>query len=225
MSKKLSGIYQIRNLINGKKYIGQTADLEKRKLKHFNALMGNYHYNEHLQNAYNKYGKENFVFEVLKYCRLFELTRYEQFFVDQEKQDDLYNIRIECVNSNLGTRCSDETREKLSIINRGKKHTKKSKNKISKALSGKNHPLYGKHRSKEAKEKISLNHVNVSGENNPRAKLTKKQVFEILDLYYNQNKNQVYIFKKYGVSRTTIGYICHGKTWKSCYKEFMENNS
>lgn len=218
-----SGVYQIRNLINEKKYIGQASDLGKREVQHFKRLNRNDHYNKHLQRSYNKHGKENFTFEILIYCELSELTMYEQFFVDKEEKYFLYNIRIKCVNSNLGIRCSNETKKKLSKINQGKRVTDETKNKISKSLSGKSHFLYGKHRSEEARKKMSKNHADVSGENNPRSKLTEIQVFEILDLYHNKNKSQVYISKKYGVGRTTIGYVCNGRSWNNCYREFMNN--
>ena len=199
-----SGVYCIENLENGKKYIGQSVDLEKRKHKHFSSLKGNYHPNIHLQSAYNKYGENNFKFRVLLYCEPFELTRYEQFFVDCYIPETLYNICTECVNSSLGTTLSEKARKKISEAN-----------------SGKNSPMYGKHHSEEAKRKISEAH---SEENCYNSKLTKNQVFEILDLYYNKGKTQTNIAKKFPVSNVAISRIVRGKRWKLCYRKFMENN-
>lgn len=59
-----SGIYQILNLINNKRYIGQTINFDNRKRQHFSLLKRNQCHNLHLQKSYNKYGKEIFV---LKY--------------------------------------------------------------------------------------------------------------------------------------------------------------
>jgi len=42
--------------------------------------------------------------------------------------------------------------------------------KVPPPMKGENHPLYGKTHSDEAREKISKNHIDVSGSNNPRAK-------------------------------------------------------
>lgn len=69
---KLGGIYQIRNLINDKRYIGFTHKFNARWTDHKKKLNQNRHGNPHLQTAWNKYGSENFVFEILeviKKCR------------------------------------------------------------------------------------------------------------------------------------------------------------
>ncbi|MHA1342378.1 MAG: GIY-YIG nuclease family protein [Promethearchaeota archaeon] len=63
-----SGIYQILNKINNKIYIGSAVDLKQRKNSHFNTLDKNKHWNKYLQRSYNKYGKENFKFQILLYC-------------------------------------------------------------------------------------------------------------------------------------------------------------
>ena len=65
ISKDLSysGIYCIINIQNGKKYIGSSKNIRKRaELRHNN------HDNQHLQNAWNKYGEEKFDFYVIEAC-------------------------------------------------------------------------------------------------------------------------------------------------------------
>lgn len=175
-----SGIYCIENKVNGKKYIGQSAELNERKRSHFSMLKNGNHYNRHLQNAYNKYGKKNFEFKVILYAEPNELTKYEQGFIDKHKPEELYNICLECVNSPLGVKASDETRRKLSIVHTGKpsgmkdkhhseetkkklsiaragkRHNEEAKRKISIAMTGKPSNRKGKHHSEEAKRKISI---------------------------------------------------------------------
>ena len=143
-----SGIYCIENLINGKKYIGQSADISMRLSKHKSELRGNYHINKHLQSSWNKYGEDNFKFEILLYCEPFELTRYEQFFVDLYTPEILYNICLECVDSTLGTKRSEDTKKKLSESHKGKTISEKTKKKMSLKATG-------KAVSKKTREKLS----------------------------------------------------------------------
>lgn len=65
-SKRIGHIYGIKNIANGFWYIGQTRDIRERKSRHFLHLKKNKHYNSHLQNAYNKYGKDCFEFHILE---------------------------------------------------------------------------------------------------------------------------------------------------------------
>lgn len=75
-------IYKILCLVNNKIYIGQTINLKQRKVYHFTYLKRNAHTNIHLQNAFNKYGKKNFVFEILEFCKdLNHLNEREQYWI------------------------------------------------------------------------------------------------------------------------------------------------
>lgn len=53
-------IYQLKNKINGKSYIGQTINIHERILKHLNNLKENNHYNKKLQADFNDVGEDNF---------------------------------------------------------------------------------------------------------------------------------------------------------------------
>jgi len=59
--KRLCCIYAIKNSDNNKIYIGSSKSFYKRLNKHINNLRKNIHSNNHLQNAFNKYG-ENILF-------------------------------------------------------------------------------------------------------------------------------------------------------------------
>lgn len=61
-----AGVYLISNNVNGKCYVGSSIHLTQRRKEHFSRLMHNRHENIHLQNAYNKYGREAFEFEILE---------------------------------------------------------------------------------------------------------------------------------------------------------------
>ena len=51
------GIYLIRNKANNKVYVGQSVDIKQRWYNHKRGRRNDTHDNEHLQKAYNKYGK------------------------------------------------------------------------------------------------------------------------------------------------------------------------
>lgn len=75
-----SGIYTITNLVNGKMYVGYTTNFTDRKSQHFTTLENQNHKNKHLQNAFNKYGKESFIFEILEECEYQFLTSQEHYW-------------------------------------------------------------------------------------------------------------------------------------------------
>lgn len=73
-------IYSIINNITKQRYVGQTTNYYRRKKEHLSKLKENKHPNPKLQNAWNKYGEENFVFE--KEC--FDISKKE--LDDKEKE-------------------------------------------------------------------------------------------------------------------------------------------
>lgn len=105
--KNQSGIYQIKNLVNGKVYIGQTKCFIKRYASHKSSLTNNKHKNHHLQAAVNKYGIEQFVFEVLEICSLETLDQKETEFLIHNKNicynHDLIPKKNSKENLNLST--------------------------------------------------------------------------------------------------------------------------
>jgi group I intron endonuclease len=62
----LSGIYSITHKESGRKYIGSSVDIARRWNSHRSSLNRGVHENAYLQNAWNKYGSEAFLFEVIE---------------------------------------------------------------------------------------------------------------------------------------------------------------
>ena len=89
------GVYQIRNIINNKIYVGSSSNLHKRKHEHFRTLLTNNHHNVRLQRAFNKYGKENFIFEIIEFIKdKDKLLKVEQYWLDRfNAVKDGYNIQ------------------------------------------------------------------------------------------------------------------------------------
>lgn len=78
-----SGIYEIVNLRNGKRYIGSTRDFKRRWQDHRSYLLRGAHHCAALQRAWSKYGEDAFAYRVLEECCHTELVEREQSAIDR----------------------------------------------------------------------------------------------------------------------------------------------
>lgn len=88
------GIYKITNQINGKVYIGQSVNIEKRWTKHRKASET---LDYPIYRAMRKYSLENFSFEIIEECSLSELDKRESFwiqFYNSALQEKGYNLTL-----------------------------------------------------------------------------------------------------------------------------------
>lgn len=85
------GIYKILNITNGKCYYGSSKNIEKRWKTHVNQLNNKTHINSILQRAWDKYGENNFLFEVIETCEVDKLFEVEQNYLNLNPE---YNIGI-----------------------------------------------------------------------------------------------------------------------------------
>jgi len=199
-------VYKITNIVNNKIYIGSTNNFTVRKQQHIWSLKNKKHRNCLLQRAWDRYGNENFVFEILEEIKNpEEILIREQFFLDLFKSYDRnigYNINI-IAGSNIGFKMPDSAKEKLRLINLGKKHSEETKRKISEVQKGKKRKFISK----------LLTSLKCRGEKNPAAKLNMDTVREI-----RSKKEEGISAKKlsieYDVCITTIYNITSGKFWK-----------
>lgn len=131
-----SGIYQIRNTINNKVYIGSTVNFENRWSDHKHTLKKGKHGNPHLQYSYNKHGIDCFTFSILECCPPFKeiLLSTEQKYLDQLKPE--YNI-CKIAGSRQGIKHSEEVRQKISNLGRGRICSEETRKTLSQKLTGK----------------------------------------------------------------------------------------
>lgn len=106
-----TGIYKIWSLSNPDKiYIGSAVNIKDRWNRHLSELRKNKHGNRHLQHHFNKYGENDLVFAVVKYCEVKQLLSIEQDFIDLYKPS--FNICSQA-DSRLGVLATFATRERI----------------------------------------------------------------------------------------------------------------
>ena len=125
--EKQCGIYCIENVVNKKKYIGQSRNIQKRFKDHIKALRQGIHKNHHLQSAYDYYGESNFNFYVLEECNINQLNYLEKQYIKIFNANDTnYGYNLTC-GGDSRFEFSESTRKKISNIHKGKKLSEKTK--------------------------------------------------------------------------------------------------
>lgn len=97
------GVYCIENLMNGKRYVGQSIDIYRRWSSHKNesAISRNYF----LYQAFRKYGTENFRFYILEECDEDSLNEREIYWINHfDTFNNGYNMTIGGAGYNCGER-------------------------------------------------------------------------------------------------------------------------
>lgn len=170
-------IYQIRCVINGRVYVGQTHDLRKREADHRQKLLRGNHYSKDLQSDFDKYGLDAFVFEVLEMnIPREDLDERERSWISL--RDNPYNIEsggvknkklAESTKKQLSAKAkvrypeycdvlnSADAIHKRSQSNTGKRRSeefRKRMSELAKVRTGERNAFYGRTHSEETKRRI-----------------------------------------------------------------------
>lgn len=146
-NKDKAFVYRWINKLNGKEYLGSTSNGRRRLLTYFDdnslklAKMPIY-------NAILKYGRDNFIFEIIEYCQPEDVIQREQFYLDHFDFD--YNI-LEKADSILGYKHTVETLAKMKGRQNalGYKHNPETLDKLREFTTNKNHSIENKEKMRE----------------------------------------------------------------------------
>jgi group I intron endonuclease len=157
-------IYCIENIIDGKKYVGITKGEIDRRYKQHKEKCKNNTEKQHLHDAMNLYGFDNFIV-----YQLDEASTKEELFQKEKHWIKKLNSKKEGYNEtdggegSYGRKVSEDTRLKISKANTGRIQSEEEKKKRSlsnKGIHSKEfNPFYGKKHTKETIDKI-LSHVS-----------------------------------------------------------------
>lgn len=222
-------VYQIKNLVNQKVYIGiTTRDPESRWCEHLQ-LYCNHNKNFILYKSMRKHGIENFQFSIIEQTDNIETLKELESKYIQEYNSYCFQENSNGYNMTLGGegifgyKHSDESKEKMSRSNADRKHSNQTKRKMSESAKGKtrseetrkrmSEAKKGKshseeHRRKNSKAKTGANHPNYG---KPRSDETKKKVSDAL----KGNKNGKY---NLGKKRSEESKIKMSEAKKNYYK-------
>lgn len=153
-----SGVYVIRNVVNGKRYVGSSVDIGRRISDHFDDLRKGVHRNNKLQRAFDKYGELAFTWDVLAIVpNVRDLVEFEQAFMDGLRPE--YNLSP-TAGSNLGHRYSEEIKQRLR-----ESVTPERRKLLSELRSGPGNGMYG--RRHDPRAVIKIREASIARTNRP----------------------------------------------------------
>ena len=163
------GIYVLENTIDGKFYVGQSVNVERRLGIHKRA-----HNDQYIDRAINKHGWDNFKKYTVEISeKVLNKAETEMIKHLNSLAPNGYNLETGGAN---GRPCA-ETKKKLSEASKenhigmlGRYHSEKTKRKQSKAKTAEKNGMFDKHHSPKARASISEaltgdKHYNWKGDN------------------------------------------------------------
>jgi group I intron endonuclease len=167
----MSYIYKTTNLLKGKIYIGQKTGV-------FDPLY--YGSGLNLNRAIRKYGEKNFNISVIGFAETkSELNLLEIHFIAEYRKiygkENVYNIADGGSGGHTwqgehpwkGRRHTKKSKDMMSKARKGVSFSEEHKAKIANALTGKPSGMLGKKHSRETIKKMINNHPDFSGKNHP----------------------------------------------------------
>lgn len=239
----LGRIYLITNMVNNKKYVGQTIKpIDKRLKEHFKAAFVE-NRKSIIYKAIRKYGKDNFtIICVQDNIVVSDLDVLEKYWI--QYYDTFGKNGYNATTGGNQCRISEETKLKISIALTGKSRSEETKKKMSESQKGKigalnsfygkthsketiekikktlrgqmdgeSNPFYGKIHSEESKNKMSVSHIGL--QSGEKHPRSKLTEKDVLEIreLIKNGANRVDIAKQYNVSKGAVNKIATRENW------------
>jgi group I intron endonuclease len=214
-----AGVYKIRNTVDGKVYVGGTKNLGARKLHHFADLRRKKHHSHRFQFAYDQYGREAFVFEVIQTLSPSDdIHAVEQKYIDSYKSADPefgYNIAPNA-DDTTGVPCSEKKKVLIGNANRGLKRTPEHIKIMSECTRQRNLNASPELRKKWSEAQRVRNSTPEGRERARSMGLQNRKIsHEIIEEMKQMRKNGVRVFdiaKKFDVNYTYVYTLIKNKS-------------
>jgi len=196
---RTSGVYIIRNLKNGKSYIGSSVNMHKRWQAHRQRARKGTHHSVLFQRAWDKYGEDSFLFDVVEEVEpVSERLEYNE-------QNAIWLFRPAYNISPIAGRVPPMSEE--------------SKRKLSEKMSGVNNFFYGKKRPDHSIKMSGANNYNFGAKYNDerliqmslyKFRLTSVQVGDAVKMF-KSGSTKAAIAKHFLVSQGCIIRLLNNK--------------
>lgn len=227
-TRHFGGIYAIFSEIDDRFYIGSTNNFGSRHLTHLSELHHKRHHSQKLQNFANKYGVDKLRFEIVEVVGGDHKERInkEQFYLDLLKP--AFNICTSAAGSSgsiksvegrrrislskignkycLGRKVTQETKDKLSKLHKGRVMSEEQKQKLRATKRKKRELGY-----KQSPEQIIKRLVTLLGTERIKKVKEIQQYFDSNP--YKFGASTEYLSTKYGFTRKLINNIRTGKQY------------
>jgi group I intron endonuclease len=232
---RCSGVYAIRNLVNGKCYVGSSKNIENRWKEHKHKLNSGRRWGHSaLENAWSKYGPETFEFVILEQVdNIDDLLSTEKRWIDQlDSYRTGYNSRPDAISNHglvfgpqpvevrekirlalTGKTLSPEARENHRRAMRSRKYSSEAKARLSQSRIRQGQKL-----SQASRLKISQARIGIPS---PLRSLSKDIVFAILDAF-ETGLSQGAIARLHHINQAVVSCIVRGTSYREYYREWSD---
>lgn len=219
------------NKLNGKKYIGQSVNIERRRKEHFNWPSKYSKFDNHLI----KMGLEAFDFTILEQCEISQLDEREKYWINYYNSiEEGYNL----VEGGQSYRGEDNIQAKLTeqqvleIIKLLEQHNLNNKqiaqkynvsnntiDCINRCLNWTHLHNYTTNIRQENLNKLNNPHSSVGGENNPTAKIDSNTALAIIQAIASPKfKSLAQVARDLKVSNHIVIDINRCRTWRHLHQ-------
>jgi group I intron endonuclease len=195
-------VYKITNIINGKNYIGQSNDPRVRWNSHKYHSRNDGKKNYHLYASMNKYGIQNFLFDVIAQAPTADLLNFleNDLIIQYDALNSKYGYN-KTINGTVNRFISNETKKRMSEAQKGHLVSEEARTKIGNA---------NRNRSINLGAKNGMFNIRSA-----QSKFTDDQVICIREEFKNKNVTTSQLAIKYKVDRTTIWKLLTNKTYRN----------